>query len=111
MHRVKQQVIILFQLQDFHSQQRPTAQIESSLSFFSRSPADLLLSLFPAQAAQIHNIQSPGLPGVYHLRRFARFHYDPCPQDFVSSDYLIDASLQRHKVQGPPPSLMAPGML
>ena len=93
-------MIILFQLQDFHSQQRPTAQIESSLSFFSRSPADLLLSsrlrllrsTTSTRGSQA-SITAPVLPG---------FHYDPCPQDFVSSDYLIDASLQRHKVQAAP---------
>src|SRR5262245_28405911 len=41
------------------------------------------------------------LPFIYHLYWFAFFYFDPRTQDLVSSDDLIDHSLQRIKVEFP----------
>src|SRR5262249_5065664 len=100
-HGVERHMLVLLQLQDFYSEQWSSTQIESGRGLFSRSPADFFLSLFRGNARQVYDLQSPRLPGVDHLRRLAGFHFNPGPQDFVSSGDLINTALQRLKLQGP----------
>src|SRR4029078_9015098 len=101
MQREKHHMLFLFQLKRLYSDHWPLSQVAPCSSFLSRHSRNFRLSLRRGQASQVLDLQFPPHPLVDDLSGLTGFDFDPCPEDLVPSDDLIDDTLQRLEIQPP----------